>query len=270
MLAGDPDVTIFFGTDIEGEGTKIGVKDAVAHPMWTGNLSGGHDVGMLLMNFPQEEVEATALSTFDLTTMVGTEVERVGFGIYDAGSMAQDGKKRAGATTITSVPSGADTFIAGDADLITCSGDSGGPAYLTVDGTTYLAGVHSFGLEGCTSPHNGDTRVELYAEDFIQPWIQANDPSCGADLFCAAVLPTLWSESQGSSPNQPAVSCGEHTSAAVDSCTNDRCVVAKLFCCRVVCYPSSSCGVCCLGGRTERCPQHIFHDADGMGLHPLC
>ena len=58
--------------------------------------------------------------------------------------------------------------------------------------------------------------------------------------------------------------------AAVDSCTNDRYAVAKRFCCSVVRPPSSSCGVCCLGGRTERCPQHIFHDADCMCLHTLC
>ncbi len=187
MLVGDPEVTIFFGTDIENTGKRIAVKDTVAHPMWTGNLSGGHDVGMLLMDNTVKDIEAIPLSHFDMSEQIGTEIERVGFGIYDASTRAQDGKKRAGTTVVTSVPSGDDTFIAGDAELITCSGDSGGPAYMTIEGVTYLAGVHSFGIEGCTSPHNGDTRVELYAEDFIQPWIQENDPACGADLLCAPI-----------------------------------------------------------------------------------
>jgi len=187
MLAGDPNVTIFFGTDIEGDGVRIGVRKAAAHPSWTGDLNGGHDVGLLLMDFPVDPEMAIPLSHFDMTQEVGTAIERVGFGIYDAASMAIDGRKRTGFTTVTSVPAGADTFIAGDENLITCSGDSGGPAFMEKEGTVYLAGVHSFGIEGCTTPRNGDTRVELFADDFILPWIQENDPSCGADLLCARV-----------------------------------------------------------------------------------
>ncbi len=255
MLAGDPEVTIFFGTDIENTGIRIAVKDTVAHPMWTGNLSGGHDVGMLLMDNKVSEIEAIPLSHFDITEFVGSEIERVGFGIYDAASRAQDGKKRAGVTTITSVPSGADTFIAGDEDLITCSGDSGGPAYLRVEGITYLAGVHSFGLEGCTSPHNGDTRVELYAEDFIQPWIQANDPACGADLLCARVGCIDDPDCEPCGPDGtctegcalPDVDCKDRNIGelcrADSQCTTDKCVVwreeSKTSFCTMSCDPSN-------------------------------
>lgn len=187
MLAGDPDVTIFFGTDIREEGVRIGVRETIAHPGWTGNLSGGNDIGMLLMDFPVDPELAIPLSLFDMTQEIGTEVERVGFGIYDAATMAIDGQKRTGFTTVTQVPAGADTFIAGDPDLITCSGDSGGPAFIEKEGVVYVAGVHSFGLEGCTSPRNGDTRVELFAEDFVLPWIQEKDAACGADLQCARI-----------------------------------------------------------------------------------
>lgn len=255
MLVGDPEVTIFFGTDIESGGTRIAVQDTIAHPMWTGDLSGGHDVGLLLMNYPMKEIDAIPLSTFDMTGLIGTEVERVGFGIYDAATRAQDGKKRAGVTTVTSVPAGADTFIAGDQDLITCSGDSGGPAYITVDGTTYLAGVHSFGLEGCTSPHNGDTRVELYGEDFMQPWIQANDPSCGADLFCAAVGCTGDPDCEPCGPDGtcttgcalPDVDCKDRNLGdlcrASSQCTTDSCVVwreeAQTSFCTEPCDPAN-------------------------------
>lgn len=187
QFGADPNATIFFGTDIEGGGVRIGAAAVRTHPGWTGDLSGGNDIGMMLMDFPVDPDLAVPLSHFDLSQEVGTEIERVGFGIYDAATRAQDGKKRTGFTTITSVPAGADTFIAGDAELITCSGDSGGPAYIEKDGVTYLAGVHSFGIEGCMSPHNGDTRVELFAEDFVLPWIQENDPACGADLLCARI-----------------------------------------------------------------------------------
>jgi MYXO-CTERM domain-containing protein len=190
-----------------------------------------------------------------MTEQVGTEIERVGFGIYDAASMALDGKKRTGLTTVTSVPAGDDTFIAGDPDLITCSGDSGGPAYMTVDGTTYLAGVHSFGLEGCTSPHNGDTRVELYAADFIQPWIQENDPTCGADLICAPIGCIDDPDCEPCGPDGtctagcalPDVDCQDRNLGdlcrADSQCTTDACVVwreeANTSFCTESCDPSN-------------------------------
>jgi V8-like Glu-specific endopeptidase len=255
MLVGDPQVTIFFGTDIEGEGTRIGVKDTATHPMWNGELSGGHDVGMLLMDYPMVDIAAIPLSTIDLTGLVGTEVERVGFGIYDAETRAHDGKKRAGTTTITSVPSGTDTFIAGDEGLMTCQGDSGGPAYLTVDGTTYLAGIHSFGITGCMTAHNGDTRVELYGDSFIQPWIQDNDPSCGADLLCAPIGCVDDPDCEPCGPDgtctegcaQPDVDCQDRNLGdlcrADSQCTTDNCVVwrdeSRTSFCTEACDPAS-------------------------------
>ncbi len=274
MLVGDPNVTIFFGTDIEGEGVRIGVKDTIAHPMWTGDLSGGHDIGLLLMNFPVDPDMAVALSHFDMSEEVGTTVERVGFGIYDAATQAQDGKKRTGMTTVTSVPAGADTFIAGDAELITCSGDSGGPSYMVKEGVTYLAGVHSFGIEGCTSPHNGDTRVELYAESFVQPWIQDNDPACGADLLCARVGCIDDPDCQPCGPDGtctagcalPDVDCQDREVGelcrADSQCLSERCVVWRAE------LSTSFCTEAC-DLNDDRCPKGMSCQ-DIVPLGPVC
>lgn len=187
MLSGDPSVIIFFGTDLGGPGARIGVSKAQSHPDWTGSLANGHDVGLVRLNVrAPQDITPVPLSTTPLTAAdIGKPIHRAGFGIFDT-SIGADGRKRVGDTSVTSVPSGNDYFLAGDEQLMTCNGDSGGPAFVDVDGVKMVAGVHSFGF-GCDSPDNGDTRVDLYAESFVLPWIQDEDPSCGEDGFCAKV-----------------------------------------------------------------------------------
>jgi hypothetical protein len=182
MLSGDPNVTIYFGHDINGDGLRLGVNLSHTHPMWSGAI-GASDIGLLRLNFRAEGIEPVPLSTAPLE--VDTEVIRVGFGIFDGETMEADGRKRHGVTTVHTMPAGEDYFYAGDPELSTCRGDSGGPVF-TDDGGGALevVGVHSFGTESCAPPNNGSTRVELYA-DYIRAWIQDNDPACSADGFCA-------------------------------------------------------------------------------------
>jgi len=185
---GDPNITIFFGTDTESEGVSIGVSRSKAHLMWTGSLSNYHDIGMLLMNFPVDPLMPIPLNRTPV--VLDQQVTRVGFGIHDRDNPGIDGKKRVGTTNIHYISS-VDWFLAGDGELSTCNGDSGGPAFIDVDDTRYIAGVHSFGSSAgnsiCVPPDNGDTRVDLYADDFVQPWIQDNDPTCGMDGLCAPI-----------------------------------------------------------------------------------
>src|SRR5690606_6413957 len=58
---------------------------------------------------------------------------------------------------------------------------------ITVDGVEYVAGVHSFTSSDECYPPNGDTRVDLYVDEFIRPWVDQNDPTCGADGLCAPI-----------------------------------------------------------------------------------
>jgi hypothetical protein len=52
-LGSEPNAKIYFGSDIAGNGgISRFVRIKKQHPMWTGNLSGGHDIGMLVMDFP--------------------------------------------------------------------------------------------------------------------------------------------------------------------------------------------------------------------------
>src|SRR5690606_3820782 len=172
-----------------GEGTRIGVVRSAVHPEWSGALEDNHDIGLLLLGFAADPAWAVPLHLEPIGEEdVGRPVRRVGFGLHQADMTEPDGRKRSGETAISYVSISMDWFFAGDDALVPCSGDSGGPVLAAGEagGPETLAGVHSFGF-GCESTSAGATRVDLYAADFILPWIADNDPRCGADNLCAPV-----------------------------------------------------------------------------------
>jgi MYXO-CTERM domain-containing protein len=191
MFGSDPNVSAFFGWNVEADGKRVAIKAKQQHTGWTGNLGGvAHDIAMLLLSFPQDPELPMPLFRGNTNDYLNADLKRVGFGIYDRDTGALDGKKRVGTTVLHTVNSGADTFLGGDQDLSTCNGDSGGPSFVQVDGTWTQIGVHSFGYdspERCAAPNNGDTRVDLYVNDFVLPWIQENDPVCKQDFVCARI-----------------------------------------------------------------------------------
>ncbi len=186
MLGSDPNAAIYFGSDTRDGGQQIGVGQKKQHPMWNGNV-GAFDVGLLLMNFPyQDPTIARQLNTDAVIgDHVGEDYRHVGFGVYDRDTQEADGQKRTGTTTIGGVLG--DVIRSGDANVSVCFGDSGGPAFLNVDGVELVAGIHSYTTGDDCQPPNGDTNVQMYATDFILPWVQANDPSCGLDGVCGAI-----------------------------------------------------------------------------------
>ncbi len=187
MLGTDPNANIYFGSDTTGAGARITVGQKKQHPMWTGELAGGYDIGMLLMDFPYEDPSiAKELNTSSpATTHVGDDYRHVGFGVFDRATGNADGKKRQGTTTISGTQG--DVILSGDSNVSVCFGDSGGPAFLTLDGKEVVAGVHSFTSGQTCNPPNGDTDVQQYALDFILPWVQENDESCGLDGVCGPI-----------------------------------------------------------------------------------
>ncbi len=187
-LGSDPNAAIYFGSDIaSGGGGQFTVRTKKQHPLWTGDVNEGHDIGMMVMNFPVDDPTlAHRLNTSSpAADHVGEDYRHVGFGVFERNTGSADGKKRTGTTTITSTRN--DIIISGDANVSVCFGDSGGPAFLTIDGEELVAGVHSYTTgESCLAP-NGDANVQIYADDFIIPWVQDNDPSCALDGICGAI-----------------------------------------------------------------------------------
>ncbi len=183
----DPSVVIFFGSDTASDGIKIGVKREQRNPGWTGDLADNHDLGLVLMNYPQRDILPIPLNTTPASDLIGNDYRVAGFGVNDQANQTADGKKHTGMVSIADAytPPQGDEIIINDPQTIICFGDSGGPGFVS-DGTQeYLAGIHSWTTGSNCGPPNGDTRVNLFVNDFIKPWIEANDPACGHDYFCA-------------------------------------------------------------------------------------
>jgi hypothetical protein len=181
-----PEITAFFGADAYGDGSRIGVSRLAAHPSWTGELEGNHDLALVLLEAAADPDWAVPLHREEISDDdIGRPVRRIGFGRHDPEVEEPDGAKRSGLTTVGFV-STMDWFLAGDDGLITCTGDSGGPVLIDGGEGEVLAAVHSFGFD-CESGANGSTRIDLYADDFLLPWIAENDASCGADDLCARI-----------------------------------------------------------------------------------
>ena len=184
MAGADPNIIAFFGTDVASEGTRIGIGRKTQHINWNGSV-GNFDIGLLLLNFPQDPFLPVPLNTSTATDHSGEPYRHVGFGVYDRQTMAADGKKREGTTAISGFQN--DVILSGDDQVSVCFGDSGGPAFLNIDGTEHVAGIHSFTSGSSCLPPNGDTRVDLYVDNFILPWIQDNDPVCKRDSVCGPI-----------------------------------------------------------------------------------
>lgn len=185
---GDPAVAAFFGDDAAAVGTRIGVDDFVAHPGWTGDLAGGHDLAVLHLVAPQPVALVKPMNTTDLAAFVGADYRVVGFGIHDRTTRELDGKKRVGHMKIARLDGDYLEAEDVDADQATaiCQGDSGGPGFIMVGGVEVLAGTHSYSIQGCFNP-SGDARPDLYMTSFIQPYIDSHDRTCGADGQCVRV-----------------------------------------------------------------------------------
>lgn len=189
MAGSDPNFTVFFGSDTTSEGIRIGTKGKQQHLGWTGDLAQNNDIGLLLLDLPQDPTIAVPLNTTPASDLVNQPYRPVGFGIYDQANQLADGKKRTGNSLIAQAlsPPMGDEIIMNDSQTIVCFGDSGGPGFVTIDEVEYVAGVHSWTSGTNCGPPNGDTRVDLFVDSFILPWIQQNDTACGADGLCAKI-----------------------------------------------------------------------------------
>jgi len=184
-FSADPQASVFFGVDIYGEGTRVGVARSQYHLEWTGDLAGGHDIGVMLINQSMNPETAIPLNTSPASDHIGDDYRLIGYGVNDRDTGDSDGKRRTAVEKLRSVHG--DVLTTGSTEISVCFGDSGGPGLLTLAGTEYVAGVHSYTSGEDCYPPQGDTRVDLYAESFIRPWVQDNDPACGADGLCARV-----------------------------------------------------------------------------------
>ena len=163
--------------DTEGnftvEGQTYTTSRVYVHPDWNDfvfGTDGANDIA--LYELATTVTGATPSPIFTGTPQVGDELTLVGFGAGGDGNTGHNGDygiKRVGTTPIDQVSS---TLIHwsfdNNSESNTAPGDSGGPAFLLVDGVYEVAGVTSGGdrFDAGIGDNSYDTRVDAY-----QDWI---------------------------------------------------------------------------------------------------
>ena len=175
---------VFFGAKLgAADGETLAIADAKFHEEWdTTTLA--NDIGVLRLE-KEVDVPPMPLNTAPFSAeTIGATVRILGYGVQSA-TNAASGEKRAATSKVTEFTS--TDFTYGGTPGQTCYGDSGGPAFLTVDGTEVFAGVTSWGDPDCKDT-GVDTRVDAYVDSFVMPYIEQREPepSCDSDGKCVA------------------------------------------------------------------------------------
>ncbi len=150
-----------------GDGSRRRVVDQKLHPGFDRH-SLSHDIGLLLLATPVETGPFPTLRRLD-PMLEGRSVRLASLRV--GSPSASDTRTGTGpkAIIISVEPT---RVTIGVRPGQACSGDSGSPAMVDIDGVEHLLGVASFGGSGCEGPLRF-TRVDAYLESFIEPYIRA-------------------------------------------------------------------------------------------------
>ena len=152
-------------------GTTYGTSEVVIHPSWNPNQFGtdnANDIAIYVLSSAVTGI--TPSNIFRGTEQVGQELILVGYGAGgngDSGHNGDFGTKRVGTTSIDHI---SDTLIHwhfdDNSESNTAPGDSGGPAFIDVNGDLQVAGITSGGdrYDAGIGDNSYDTRVRAYAD----------------------------------------------------------------------------------------------------------
>ena len=144
-------------------------EQVFVHPGYTGEVGSDTSDDIAIYKLSEPVVGIAPIPIFRGTPQVGQILTLVGFGGGGTGTTGSNGDfgiKRVGTTPIDEVSR---TLISwnfdNNSESNTAPGDSGGPAFLTVNGVLYVAGVTSGGDSATAGigDHSFDTRVDAYA-----------------------------------------------------------------------------------------------------------
>jgi len=157
---------VYLGPQYLGDagGSFISVANSYTNPAYQSTNFTNADVGVVILKSPANVVPC-AINTVALdASYVGADLHIVGFGVTQSPAEPIFTKMSVDVTVAGITPK---EISVGPA---ICSGDSGGPGLLSVNGAQVVAGVnswHSSNASGCGG-NGGLARVDLYAA-----WIQA-------------------------------------------------------------------------------------------------
>jgi V8-like Glu-specific endopeptidase len=155
-----------------GGGQQLAVREVHANPLWSADhLEAGHDQGIVILAQPTT-LKPLPFNRDPLPAAdVGSKLRIVGYGLDDGSLQTGAGVKRQALTSLRAIS--AKLLRVGDSRHGTCNGDSGGPAFMDVDGVETIVGTTSYGNATCTDG-GYDARVDVDL-DFIDQYLV---PSC--------------------------------------------------------------------------------------------
>ena len=152
------------------ENTTYSTSQVFVHPGYNDNLIGSDNANDIAIYKLNREVIGIAPSPiYRATPAVGQLLTLVGFGAGGTGNGGHDGSfgtKRVGTTPIDQVTSKLIHWnFDNNSESNTAPGDSGGPAFVSIGSTYYVAGVTSGGdsPNAGIGDHSFDTRVDAFA-----------------------------------------------------------------------------------------------------------
>jgi secreted trypsin-like serine protease len=171
---------LVFGNNIRATGNVIRTVDRAEVPSQWNPLSHGDDTSdVALLHFPgglPNGYVVSDLLPFDYELVAGQTVILAGYGINDSSANSGEGVLRKTAVTVINP-----RYSASEVELDqshgggACHGDSGGPAYVVLNGHPYLFGITSRGGGAC----NEDviySQISSYADWFTSAVAAIHEP----------------------------------------------------------------------------------------------
>lgn len=160
---GPEPLAVMFGPSIGSPVSRRAIVHQRAHPV--------HDLAVMRLSIPApDDIVPVAVRDEPLPpSAIGAPLRLVGFGLTSTGGDGELGVKHVGTSVLDVLDDFAFEF--GPAPSQTCLGDSGGPAFMVLDGVEVLVGVTSSGDARCEE-YARDTRVDPFVDELIRPYAE--------------------------------------------------------------------------------------------------
>jgi Trypsin len=196
-----------FGANADSPTQSIDVGSVVVHPMYGGEGK-PYDFALMKLASDPTGIAPVVLNGIALgNANIGQPIRHVGFGVTDDTTDDGGGTRRTVTYPLNTID--AVLIYSGAPNEQTCTGDSGGPGFMTLDGATEVeVGVVSDGPNCDLSEDGWDDRVDV-VEDWIVSTTSAWDAPPTFDAGSGSAITTP--------PPPPSVDAGISPDAPIES-----------------------------------------------------
>ena len=181
---------VAFGLDASTPQQRIEAVSSQTHPQFTAE-GAPYDFALLTLASSPEGITPLRIVEVALSdALVGATIRHVGYGVTREATHTGAGEKRTVDNPLDRID--AERLYSGAPGRQTCSGDSGGPGLMIIDGREVVVGVVSDGPDCDTTPDGWDGRLDL-VRDWIRTHTEPRPPGCatapgGRAPSCVALL----------------------------------------------------------------------------------